>query len=102
MAISPLHFGVAASKAISKIQENIAGTSKPCAWNVPAGKGTLEPQQIHSVEVCEHEYGRVENIKQKNIVMVEHPGNLNVLYNKVKEVEEWTGQDNGFEFDIST
>ena len=66
---------MAAAEAISKTPENIPCTSKPCTWNVPAGKRKLEPQPIQSVKFCKHEYGKVKNIMQKNMVMLEHPTN---------------------------
>lgn len=65
--------GIAAAEAISKTPKNIPCTSKPCTWNVPAGKHKLEPQPIQSVKFCKHEYGKVKNIK--NMVMLEHPTN---------------------------
>ena len=51
---------MAAAEAFSKTPENIPCTSKPCTWNVPAGKRKLEPQQIQSVKFCKHEHGKVK------------------------------------------
>ena len=90
-----------ADKAISKTPENIylACTSKPCTWNVPAGKRKLVPQPIQSVKFQKHEYGKVTKHFAKEYGDVRAPHqrstascDLKVLYNKVKEVEEKTGK----------
>ena len=91
--------GMVADKAISKTPENIPCTSKPCTWNVPAGKRKLVPQPIQSVKFQKHEYGKVTKHFAKEYGDVRAPHqrstascDLKVFYNKVKEVEEKTGK----------
>ena len=91
--------GLAAAETISKTPENIPCTSKPCTWNVPAGKRKQEPQPIQSVKFSKHEYDKVKKHYAKEYGDVRAPhqqstasGDLKVFYNKVKEVEKKTGK----------
>ena len=59
--------GLAAAETIRKTPENIPCTSKPCTWNVPAGKRKQEPQPIQSVKFSKHEYGKVKKTLCKRI-----------------------------------
>ena len=59
--------GLAAAETISKTPENIPCTSKPCTWNVPAGKRKQEPQPIQSVKFSKHEYDKVKKTLCKRI-----------------------------------
>ena len=86
---------MAAAETISKTPRNIPCTSKPCTWNVTAGERRLEPQPIQPVKFCKHEYGKVKNIIQKNMVILEHStnkvaasGDLNVFITKRKRLKK--------------